>query len=144
VVNDHEPEFFAASTERLLAEDTYRHELHCIAASPWLRDLLIERYSASADSFELGVEGEIYRPLQVERRSDTVIYYARHVTPRRGVPIGLMALAELHRRLPEVRIALFGTDKPFIRRFHTSISPCLGRSSSRVFTPKPRPGCACR
>ncbi len=55
VVNDHEPEFFAASTERVLAEDTYRHDLHCIAASPWLRDLLIERYGASADAFELGV-----------------------------------------------------------------------------------------
>jgi glycosyltransferase involved in cell wall biosynthesis len=116
VVNDHEPEFFAASTERLLAEDTYRHGLHCIAASPWLRDLLIERYGASADDFQLGVDGETYRQLPVERRTDTVVYYARHTTPRRAVPIGLMALAELHRRLPEVRIVLFGTDKPL----HTS------------------------
>jgi glycosyltransferase involved in cell wall biosynthesis/GT2 family glycosyltransferase len=117
VVNDHEPEFFAASTERVIAEDTYRHDLHCIAASPWLRDLLIERYGASADAFELGVEAEIYHPLEVERRSDTVIYYARHATPRRAVPIGLMALAELHRRLPEVRTVLFGTDKPLHAAF---------------------------
>jgi glycosyltransferase involved in cell wall biosynthesis len=117
VVNDHEPEFFAASTERVLAEDTYRHDLHCIAASPWLRDLLIERYGASADAFELGVEVEIYHPLAVERKTDTVIYYARHVTPRRAAPIGLMALAELHRCLPEVRIVLFGTDKPLHAAF---------------------------
>ena len=34
VVNDHEPEFYATSTEREMAEDTYRHGLHCIAASP--------------------------------------------------------------------------------------------------------------
>jgi glycosyltransferase involved in cell wall biosynthesis len=117
VVNDHEPEFYAASTERTLAEDTYRRGLHCIAASPWLRDLLIERYGASADAFQLGVDGETYRPLPVERRSDTVIYYARHATPRRAVPIGLMALAELHRRLPHVRIVLFGTDKPLHAAF---------------------------
>jgi glycosyltransferase involved in cell wall biosynthesis len=117
LVNDHEPEFYAASTEQVLAQDTYRHDLHCIAASPWLRDLLIDRYGASADAFQLGVEGDTYRPLPVERRTDTVIYYARHATPRRAVPIGLMALAELHRRRPEVRIVLFGTDKPLHAAF---------------------------
>jgi glycosyltransferase involved in cell wall biosynthesis len=117
VVNDHEPEFYAASTEQVLAADTYRHDLHCIAASPWLRDLLIERYGASADAFQLGVDSDIYRPLPVQRRTDTVIYYARHATPRRAVPIGLMALAELHRRRPDVRIVLFGTDKPLHAAF---------------------------
>jgi glycosyltransferase involved in cell wall biosynthesis len=117
IVNDHEPEFFAASTEQVLAEDTYRQDLHCIAASPWLRDLLIERYGASADAFQLGVDHDDYRPLPVQRRADTVIYYARHSTPRRAVPIGLMALAELHRRLPDVRIVLFGTDKPLYAAF---------------------------
>jgi O-antigen biosynthesis protein len=117
VVNDHEPEFYAASTERMLAEDTYRHGMHCIAASPWLRDLLIERYRASADAFQLGVDRDTYRPLPIERSADTVIYYARHATPRRATPIGLMALAELHRRLPRVRILLFGTDKPLHAAF---------------------------
>jgi glycosyltransferase involved in cell wall biosynthesis len=117
IVNDHEPEFYASSTEQVLAQDTYRHGLHCIAASPWLRDLLVERYSASADAFQLGVDGETYRPLPVERRRDTVVYYARHSTPRRAVPIGLMALAELHRRRPETRIVLFGTDKPLHAAF---------------------------
>ena len=117
LVNDHEPEFYAASVEQVLAEDTYRYDLHCIAASPWLRDLLIERYGASADAFQLGVEGDTYRPLPVERRRDTVVYYARHSTPRRAVPIGLMALAELHRRRPDVRIVLFGTDKPLHAAF---------------------------
>jgi GT2 family glycosyltransferase/glycosyltransferase involved in cell wall biosynthesis len=117
VVNDHEPEFYAASTERLLAEDTYRHGLHCIAASPWLRDLLIDRYGASADAFQLGVDGETYHPHPVARRDDTVVYYARHATPRRAVPIGLMALAELHRRRPDTRIVLFGAEKPLHAAF---------------------------
>lgn len=108
VVNDHEPEFFGTSTERILAEDTYRHDLHCIAASPWLRDLLIERYAVSADAFQLGVDGQVYRPLPVERQRDTVVYYARHSTPRRAVPMGLMALGELYRRRPDTRIVLFG------------------------------------
>jgi glycosyltransferase involved in cell wall biosynthesis len=111
LVNDHEPEFFAASAERALAEDTYRHGLHCIAASPWLRGLLRDRYGASADAFQLGVDHAVYCPRDVPRRSDTVIYYARPSTPRRAVPIGLAALAELHRRRPDCRIVLFGADR---------------------------------
>lgn len=118
IVNDHEPEFFPTSTEYRLAEDTYRHGLHCVAASPWLRDLVAERYGASADAFQLGVDHAIYQPrADVARRPDTVIYYARHSTDRRAVPIGLMALAELHRRRPETRIVLFGTDRPPLTSF---------------------------
>ncbi|HEY5198063.1 MAG TPA: glycosyltransferase [Solirubrobacteraceae bacterium] len=112
VVNDHEPEFYATSTERALATETYGFGLHCVAASPWLRDLLIDTYSTSADAFQLGVAHEIYRPRPVERRRDTVVYYARHSTARRAVPVGLMALAELHRRRPDIRIVLFGAKTP--------------------------------
>lgn len=109
VVNDHEPEFYATSTESVLAADTYRHGLHCVAGSPWLRDLLVERYGASAEAFEYGVDHGVYEPRPIQRRHNTIIYYARHETSRRAVPIGLMALAELHRRRPDVRIALFGS-----------------------------------
>jgi O-antigen biosynthesis protein len=112
LVNDHEPEFYANSTERVLAEDTYRHGMHCVAASPWLRDVLIERYGASADAFELGANHDVYRRREVERRRDTVVYYARHTTPRRAVPVGLMALTELKRRRPDTRIVLFGAGEP--------------------------------
>jgi O-antigen biosynthesis protein len=118
IVNDHEPEFFPTSTEYRLAEDSYRHGMHCIAASPWLRDLVAERYGASADAFQLGVDHAIYQPrTDVARRRDTVVYYARHSTDRRAVPIGLMALHELHRRRPETRIVLFGTDRPPLTAF---------------------------
>jgi glycosyltransferase involved in cell wall biosynthesis len=111
VVNDHEPEFYPSSVEHALAADTYRYDLHCIAASPWLRDQLIARYDASAEAFQLGVDDATYHPRPVARQPATVIYYARYTTPRRAVPIGLMALAELKRRRPDVRIVLFGTNE---------------------------------
>jgi glycosyltransferase involved in cell wall biosynthesis len=117
VVNDHEPDFFASSAEYILAADGYRHGMHCIAASPWLRDLLHDRYGASADVFDLGVDHEIYHPRRVKRRRDTVVYYAREATPRRAVPLGLLALAELRRRRPELRIVLFGSDEPIPTSF---------------------------
>jgi glycosyltransferase involved in cell wall biosynthesis len=109
VVNDHEPEFYPSSAEHALSAETYRYGMHCIAASPWLRDVLIENYQTSAEAFQLGVEHDTYKPRPVQRRRDTVIYYARYATPRRAVPIGLMALAELKRRRPDTRIVLFGT-----------------------------------
>jgi glycosyltransferase involved in cell wall biosynthesis len=109
VVNDHEPDFYAASAEHALATETYGYGMHCIAASPWLRDLLVERYSTTAEAFQLGVDHDTYKPRPVSRQPATVVYYARYATPRRAVPIGLMALAELKRRRPDVRIVLFGT-----------------------------------
>jgi O-antigen biosynthesis protein len=112
VVNDHEPEFYATSAESALAADTYRYGMHCLAGSPWLRDLLVERYQATADAFEYGVDHEVYKPRPVARRRDTIVYYARQETPRRAVPIGLLALAELHRRRPDLRIVLFGSVFP--------------------------------
>jgi glycosyltransferase involved in cell wall biosynthesis/GT2 family glycosyltransferase len=113
VVSDHEPEFYATSAESALAADTYRHGLHCIAGSPWLRDLVAERYGASADALQFGIDHDVYHAHpQVRRRDDLIVYYARHSTARRAVPMGLMALGELHRRRPDVEIALVGTDNP--------------------------------
>jgi glycosyltransferase involved in cell wall biosynthesis len=108
LVQDHEPEFYATSAEREWATWTYGQGMHCIAASPWLAGLLRERYGASASSFDLGVDHEHYRPHPTHRRDDLVLFYARAVTPRRAVPLGLLALQELHRRRPGVEIALFG------------------------------------
>ncbi len=110
LVQDHEPDFYGASAEALLAESTYRMGLHCIAASPWLADLLQSRYDASASSFDLAVEHAVYRPRGAVRRPDLVVFYARVSTPRRAVPLGLLALEALSQRRPDIDIALFGDD----------------------------------
>jgi glycosyltransferase involved in cell wall biosynthesis len=117
LVQDHEPDFYGASAERTWAQDTYRMGLHCIAASPWLAGLLTERYGASASSFDLGIDHERYGPRAVHRREDLVLVYARAVTPRRAVPLALLAAAELKRRRPGVDIALFGEARPLATPF---------------------------
>lgn len=122
LVQDHEPDFYPASAERLFAEETYRQGLHCIAASEWLGELLRTRYGASASHFDLAVDHSIYRPSEEPRRENLVVFYARAVTPRRAVPLGLMALAELARKRPDVEIALFGEDRPIDVPFeHTNL-----------------------
>jgi glycosyltransferase involved in cell wall biosynthesis len=108
LVQDHEPEFYPTSAEREWAAWTYRQDLQCIAASPWLAELLRGRYGARSSSFHLGVDHEHYRAHPTHRRDDLVLFYARVVTERRAVPLGLLALEELHRRRPGVEIALFG------------------------------------
>jgi glycosyltransferase involved in cell wall biosynthesis len=122
LVQDHEPDFYPASAERVFAEDTYRQGLHCIAASPWLAELLRSRYGATATHFDLAVDHDIYRPTDEPRRGDLVVFYARAVTPRRAVPLGLLALAEMARRRPALEIALFGEDRPLDVPFkHTNL-----------------------
>ena len=112
LVQDHEPDFYPASASREWAAWTYRQGLHCIAASAWLAEKLRRDYGAQADHFDLGVDHEIYRPLPVRRQERMVLFYARAVTPRRAVPLGLLALEELHRRRPDIDVVLFGESRP--------------------------------
>jgi glycosyltransferase involved in cell wall biosynthesis len=108
LINDHEPEFFATSAEALWAARTYELGLYGISASRWLRDLLARRYGQRGSWFRLGVDHGLYRPRPVERRRDTIVFYAREYTPRRAGPLGALALEELHARRPDTRFALFG------------------------------------
>jgi glycosyltransferase involved in cell wall biosynthesis len=134
LVQDHEPDFYPASAERLFAEETYRQGLHCIAASPWLAELLRSRYKASATHFDLAVDHEIYHPGDEPKRDDLVVFYARAVTPRRAVPLGLIALAELSRRRPDVEIALFGEDRPLDVPFkHTNLGVLSGQELAALY-----------
>jgi glycosyltransferase involved in cell wall biosynthesis len=126
LVQDYEPDFFPASAEARWAERTYSEGLFHVTAGPWLAELLRERFRARADWFPLGVDHGIYRPLEAERRPDTVIAYARRSTPRRAVPLVLLGLAELHRRRSNVRVVLFGEPYPMRTSFpyrHAGILP---------------------
>jgi glycosyltransferase involved in cell wall biosynthesis len=112
LINDHEPEFFATSAESLWAARTYELGLYGISASRWLRDLLARRYGQRGSWFRLGVDHDVYRPRRVERRRDTILFYSRVYTPRRAVALGALALEELLRRRPELRVVAFGHDGP--------------------------------
>jgi glycosyltransferase involved in cell wall biosynthesis len=117
LVQDHEPEFYPTSIEREWAAWTYRQGLHAVAASPWLAGLVRDEYRATASAFDLGVDHGAYHALPTHRRDDLVLFYARPTTARRAVPLGVLALQELHRRRPEVEIALFGEARELITPF---------------------------
>ncbi|MFL5895050.1 MAG: glycosyltransferase family 4 protein [Thermoleophilaceae bacterium] len=118
LVQDHEPEFYATSAESRWAAETYRLGLHCITAGTWLRDLMAHNYGAGASHFDLGVDHGVYRPRELEREPKSILFYARTITPRRAVPLGMLALAEVKRRDPGVRVHLFGDERRPPASFH--------------------------
>jgi glycosyltransferase involved in cell wall biosynthesis len=129
LVQDHEPEFFATSAERIWAEQTYELGLYPICASRWLRDLLAERHGVAGAYFHLGVDHDIYHPVaDTVRRRDTVVFYARAATARRAVPLGVLALEELCARRPGTRVVAFGQDQ--------RLSTAFGSQTLGVVQPK--------
>jgi glycosyltransferase involved in cell wall biosynthesis len=112
LVNDHEPEFYSTSVESIWAAQTYTLGLYGICGSPWLRELYESRYGGSAEVFDYGVDHDVYRPRPIERDRDTVVFYCRTTTPRRAVALGVMALHELYRRRPGLRVVMFGDAHP--------------------------------
>ncbi len=114
LVQDDEPEFFPASSERMWAEQAYA--LPTITAGTWLAEKMRER-GLPATPFNLGIDLATYHPRPVARRPNRVLFYSRTVTPRRAVPLGMLALAELHRRRPQTEIVLFGDATPLAAPF---------------------------
>lgn len=111
LVQDNEPDFYAASAEREFAEATYGLGLHGIAASPWLAERVIER-GGTCGVFDLAADHAVYFPRNLEREPATIAFYARSETPRRGVALGALALEEVVHRRPDTRIISFGTPNP--------------------------------
>ena len=112
LVQDHEPEFYATSAESAFAEATYGLGLHGIAASPWLAEI-VESHGGTCGTFDLAVDHDVYFPRELDRSADTVAFYARHETARRGVALGALALEEVVRRRPSTRVVGFGSKIPF-------------------------------
>jgi dTDP-4-amino-4,6-dideoxygalactose transaminase/glycosyltransferase involved in cell wall biosynthesis len=117
LVNDYEPAFYGTSIETWLSGMTYRQPLRAIVGSPWLLDTLRTRFGMDGGTFRYAID-DAYEPRDVERRDDTVVLYARSVTPRRAVALGVLALEEVWRRRPgRIRVVMFGDEHPMPSSF---------------------------
>ncbi|HWK27399.1 MAG TPA: glycosyltransferase [Solirubrobacter sp.] len=110
LVQDHETEFYATSAESIWAHDSYLAGLSCITFTPWMADVLKERYGVDAQWFECGTDLETFTFAGPERRENEIIaVYARRETPRRAVDLAMAGLALLAERRPTIRPVLFGS-----------------------------------
>jgi glycosyltransferase involved in cell wall biosynthesis len=125
-VQDFEPSFFPASTESILAEDTYRFGFECVCAGQWLAQKMRE-YGNRAEAFPLAYDPAIYAAEPVSYSKKRVVFYARHQTRRRGTELGLSALALLKERVPDAEVVLFGSDDlPYELPFEFTSAGILG------------------
>jgi glycosyltransferase involved in cell wall biosynthesis len=112
LVQDHEPEFFATSSQSIWAEETYKMGYRCIAYTPWMADVLRERYGVHARWFECGTDLDVFQFAGPEGRDREIIaVYARRETERRAVDLAMTGLIKLSERRPTIRPVLFGSHR---------------------------------
>lgn len=109
-VQDFEPHFYAHGSEYEFAENTYKMGFRGITAGDWLRDIMRNEYGMQADSFHFSYDDKIYQVKEKPDQKKRVFFYARPVTPRRDFELGLLALDELCRRMPEIEVIFAGWD----------------------------------
>ena len=111
LVQDDEPQFYATSTESIFAEETYRMGYRCIAYTPWMAEILVDKYGLESRYFECGTDVDTYRFGDEEGREPGLIaVYARRETERRAVDLALAGLMELFQRRPGIRVVVFGSN----------------------------------
>ena len=110
-VQDFEPWFYAVGTSYCLAEATYRFGFRAITAGSWLAKKLSQEYGMSTDAISFSCDKTVYYPRPCDRSTrKKIFFYARPSTERRAFEIGLLALAELCRRMPNVTAVFAGGD----------------------------------
>ncbi len=119
-VQDFEPSFFAMGGNYLAAELTYKQELFCLCASPWLAQKLSRDYGRRTAHFYLAADQRLYFPAKPEGEKQAkentvprIAFYSRIATDRRAVELGLLALELLAREGVSFHVDFFGNDVPF-------------------------------
>jgi glycosyltransferase involved in cell wall biosynthesis len=130
-VQDLEHLFYAQGSLHEFAKQTYRFGFYGITAGDWIADVLRRDFGMECTPFGFSYEREWYSP-QGERRfaagKKRVLFYARATTERRGFELGVLALAQVAKRFPEVEVVLVGLrpreiDLPFPTVIPGHLSP---------------------
>lgn len=109
-VQDYESLFYPIGSEYMLAENTYRLGFRGITAGDWLKNRLEAEYGMPCRSFRFSYDKDLYRPGKKRDDVKRIFFYARPVTPRRCFELGLLALIDLTRRMPEIEVVFAGWD----------------------------------
>ena len=110
-VQDYEPWFYEPGSFSALAEETYRFGFTGITAGSWLAEKLSSEFGMRTNAVGFSYDEQLYRPGPPRHREGRkVFFYARPSTPRRGFTLGVAALAEVVRRLPDTVVAFAGSD----------------------------------
>ena len=113
-VQDLECHFHPFGSHSLAASWTYTQDLACLCASPWLAQVLTDRFGRWTKHFHLAYDQEIYtaRPARQAARGTVprIAIYARMASARRAVELAFLALEYLARKGVRFHVDLFGDD----------------------------------
>ena len=109
-VQDFEPYFYAVGSEYMFAENTYRFGFRGITAGDWLKDKLRDEYGMKTHSFGFSYDRDLYTKKDKRDQVKRLFFYARPVTARRAFELGLLALAEIAKRISDVEVVFAGWD----------------------------------
>lgn len=117
-VQDHEPEFYPTGSYSNLARETYSFDMGCICASPWLKQLMTDRYGRWAEAFYLGYEPDQYYVSETRASLSSakarIAVYGRGHTDRRCVQLAIAGLELLAQERQDFEVHFFGEDQlPF-------------------------------
>ncbi|MBV4461734.1 glycosyltransferase [Pseudomonas sp. SWRI79] len=111
-VQDYEPWFYPVGTEYALAEQTYRFGFHGFTAGSWLSSLLNQQFGMQATALGFSYDRALYKPHPTADRGTAkrVFFYVRPPTARRAFDLGVLVLAELAQRVPDMTVVMAGWD----------------------------------
>ncbi len=110
-VQDFEPWFYPKSSEYIFAQNTYKMGFKSITGGKWLSFVLSRDYMMKSDFFYYTYNSEIYKLNPgIKRQKQKIFFYARHVTPRRGFELGVLALRKVKGIIENAHIVFAGWD----------------------------------
>ncbi len=120
-VQDNEAKFHPMGSSALIANWTYKQELACICAGPWLARTLKKQFGRWTRYFNLAFDQDSYYPPEsvggpgVARSPLRIALYARNGTARRAVELAFLALEHMAADGIKFHVDLFGEDNVYTR-----------------------------
>jgi O-antigen biosynthesis protein len=111
MVQDREDLFFAEGSFAEFARATYRFGFTGLTAGGWLADGLMKDFGMRCFAFGFSYDRDLYnhQPEQLKRDGPKrVFFYARPGTERRGLELGILALALVAQALPGTQFVFAG------------------------------------
>jgi hypothetical protein len=125
-VQDLEYLFYAPGSIAELARETYRWGFHGITGGQWIADVLNSEFKMNSSAFGFSYDRHVYSPAGKRTFPDgkkRILFYARPITPRRGFELGVLALSEIAKQLPETEFVFVGASDRGMKLPFPTVSP---------------------
>ena len=110
-VQDIENRFYPEGSLAEFARETYRWGFHGITLGRWIADVLNDEFGMPCSPFGFSFDREVYSSQGrdwARQRQQRVLFYARPTSERRGFELGILALAIVAKKRPDVEFVLVG------------------------------------